>query len=168
MVRESKTTTFWTKCKAFQHWREYGWSKPASEDLKLQKEASERLFYGFNVSLNFQCWTHLTIALFSSHNSNEVWQTQDAWFIVLSKRYLCATLPKELVCIKVSFYIIFFDLVTPRHNQSLQFLNLWSLSYLWLSLPSMRIICNCILCLASLQPFHMFYTFLSFQCYDVY
>uniref|UniRef100_A0A0E9Y0L7 Uncharacterized protein n=1 Tax=Anguilla anguilla TaxID=7936 RepID=A0A0E9Y0L7_ANGAN len=35
--------------------------------------------YGQNV----QFWSHLTIALSSSHNSNEVWQAPDSWFCLL-------------------------------------------------------------------------------------
>ena len=102
-----------------------------------------------------QFWFNLTIALSSSHNYIEVWQTPDAWFCLLCS--LC-----HQSGMGVPFYCSFWDMVTPICNSAI--LKLWSLGYLWppspSSLPSVGIICTFILLLASFQPFHMFYTFL--------
>ena len=70
---------------------------------------------------NVKFWSHLIIALSSSHNSNELWQTQDCVYCVQLGLYLCHP-SKEIAGMEVLLNV-FLDLVSPRHNQSLQFIN---------------------------------------------
>ena len=57
---------------------------------------------------NIAFWSHLTIALSSSHNSNEVWNSKClVLFIVLSKGWLSATLPKSLLVWRCHFMVLF-------------------------------------------------------------
>ena len=72
-------------------------------------------------------WSHPTIdgLVSSSHNSNEVWQTQDIWFcLVCLVRTVCVP-PFQRVCWDGAA-TFFLDLVTQRHNQ--QLCNSWPLN----------------------------------------
>ena len=72
---------------------------------------------------------NLTIALSSSSNFNEVWQTQDTWFCLLCSVRAVFLSPFHGVWMCHSLY--FFRLDDPKTQPISAILKLWSFGYLW-------------------------------------